>query len=288
MLWIDAICQQALSAELIAKLFEAVGDHDESKLWRTRYEEKKQVVQSLYWDKQDRFFYDIDCNTHKFYRIKTTASFWPLTAGLATEEQAKAMARAVEDPQTFGGSVPLLSLARDDADFSPNGNYWRGSLWLPTAYAALKGLARYGHHKEAHEAACKILAHMQKTYEEFEPHTIWECYSPTKPAPAVNEHNDELVRPDFCGWSALGPIAIYIEFVLGFHRVDAFGGVVEWEKPAGMRGRIGVRNLRFGEVVTHIEAEGERCRVRSNKAYTLRICGKDYPIIEGEQHFLID
>ena len=42
-----------------------------------------------------------------------------------------------------------------------------------------------------------------KTYTDFEPHTIWEAYSPTEFKPASNEfEKGELSRPDFCGWSA--------------------------------------------------------------------------------------
>ena len=39
MLWIDAICQQALSANTIADMFKLVGDSANEKLWRERFEE---------------------------------------------------------------------------------------------------------------------------------------------------------------------------------------------------------------------------------------------------------
>ena len=93
--------------------------------------------------------------------------------------------------------------------------------------------------------------------------------SPTRSMPATNEHKGgEFVRRDFCGWSALGPISIYIEFVLGFHHIDAFTKTVDWEKPA-VQGKIGIENLRFGNVVTDIVAENDKCLVTSNAPYTL-------------------
>ena len=52
------------------------------------------------------------------------------------------------DENLFGGVVPFVSLARNDADFVPQGQYWRGGVWLPTAYATLRGLTNYGYHKE--------------------------------------------------------------------------------------------------------------------------------------------
>ena len=281
MLWLDAICQQALSADIISKLFDLVGDKEQSEEWNKKYETKKEIINRLYWDDEDKFYYDIDRNTHEFYKVKTVASYWTMTAGVASEEQAKQLAFYTQDSQTFGGEIPLISLARNDGDYCPTGDYWRGSLWLPTAYAALKGMAKYGLFGEAHIAAHKIFKTMFNTYQNYEPHTIWECYSPEESKPATTVAEKEIVRRDFCGWSALGPISVYIEFVLGFHKIDAFNKTVEWEMPDTFKGKIGINNLRFGDIVTDIEAVNGICKVTSNNPYTLKINGKAYSILAG-------
>jgi len=90
-----------------------------------------------------------------------------------------------------------------------------------------------------------------------------------------------LARPDFCGWSALGPISIYIEFVLGFYSVNAFNKTVKWNKPADIEGEIGIKNLRFGDIVTDITAENNICTVISNEKYTLYINDKEYSVEKG-------
>ncbi len=288
MLWLDAICQQALSAKTISKLFEAVNDSSEADKWNKLHLEKKEIVNRLYFDKEDNFYYDIDCNTHEFYKVMTIASYWTMTSEIATIEQARILAGHLENPDTFGGLVPFVSLSRSDADFNPDGEYWRGSMWPPTAYAALKGLSNYGLFDEARASATRLLEFMQKVYTEFSPHTIWEAYSPTKTEPSFNEfRRSEYVRGDFCGWSALIPISVYIEFILGFHRIDAFKKVVEWAKPDISKGKIGIKNLRFGNIVTDIEAAGNTCKVKSNAAYTLKINDKDYYIQKGENEFII-
>lgn len=282
MLWLDAICQQALSAKRIAALFAIVGDEAERDRWLAKYEEKKAIVNRLYLDGEERFYYDIDRFTHAHCKVATVASYWALTAGIADMETARNMAAHIYNEQTFGGPVPLVSLARNDADFDTDGLYWRGSLWLPTAYAALLGFREYGLLAEAQSAGQRILDHMLKTYETFEPHTIWECYAPNAPRPAtVAEGTGELVRKDFCGWSALGAISVYIEFVLGFHTVNAFENTVDWARPKGFEKAVGIKNLRFGEVVTDIVAEGALCTVVSNAPYTLRIDGKPFAIQIG-------
>lgn len=287
MLWIDAICQQALTAKKISELFMMVDDKKEAEIWKGEYEEKKNIVNDYYWDKKDKFYYDIDCNDYHFIKVPSIASYWTLTAGIATAERAKAMAKYIIDPEKFGGKVPFVSIARNDADFVPEGQYWRGSVWLPTAYATLKGLAEYGYRKEAHDAAKALLEHMYKTYIEYVPHTIWECYSPTEHKPAVQTDRKTIVRPDFCGWSAIGPISMYIEFVLGFRKADAFENAVEWDKPNGIKGKIGIKNLKFGNVITDIIADGNECMVSSNAPYRLTINQKIYEIPCGKTRMIL-
>lgn len=102
----------------------------------------------------------------------TVASFWTMTAGIATSEQADDLIVWLKDPNALGGSVPFPTLARNDADFDPTGKYWRGSVWLPTSYAALKGLAEYGRYDMAHTTGLQLLEHMYRTYTDYEPHTI--------------------------------------------------------------------------------------------------------------------
>ena len=288
MLWVDAICQQALSAKMIAKMFALVNDHENETVWNRRFLEKKKIINDYYWDNEDGFYYDIDCNTHEFYKVMTIASYWALTAGVASSEQANALVQQLENPLTLGGIVPMVSLSRSDSDYQPIGEYWRGSVWLPTAYAALIGMKNYGYYKEAHTASRKLLAHMYKTYAEHSPHTIWECYSPEERKPASNElGSGKYVRKDFCGWSALGPISIYIEFILGFHTIDAFNRIVEWEKPDTIKGKIGIQNLRFGNIVTDIEAFQGKCHVIATEGYILKINGKHFEILPGENEFAL-
>lgn len=286
MYWIDAICQQALSALILEKLYLLVGDTESAKAWNEKHSKKKQIINDLYWDDTDGFYYDIDCNTHEFYKIMSIASYWTMTSETATKERAEKLVQYAQDPKKFGGFIPLISLSRSDNDYDPEGRYWRGGFWLPTAYAALKGFGAYGYYDEAHEAALKIVEHMYRTYKEYDPHTIWECYNPEeyKPATSTGGKNTR-VKKDFCGWSALGPISIYLEYVLGFRKIDTFEKKVYWSKPNEVKGKIGIKNLSFGSVITDIIAVGNECTVVSNETYTLEINGKAFEIQAGKNTF---
>ena len=288
MLWIDAIAQQGLNALEIARLAKLADDEAQYAEWMARYRHFRETINRHYWDERTGFYYDIHAKTHEFMRVMTPASFWPLVAEMATQEQAERMAAELENPETLGGAVPCISLARNDSDFMEDGRYWRGSLWIPTAYVAIKGIGKYGMHTLARSLSRRILQHMSRTFVEFEPHTIWECYNPNRSIPALTcDPVPQLVRRDFCGWSALAPISLLIEDVIGIHSVDAFERRLEWNLPETFRGRIGVTNFRFGDIVTALVCENGVCSISSNRPYSLILNGICHTIPGGESRIAV-
>lgn len=280
-LWVDALAQQALSAECIANMAAAIGEHALAEPWRRRHADKCALLNALYWDETDGFYYDIDATDGTLLRVTTPASFWPLLAGAATPAQAARCAEKIDDPTKLGGDVPWVSVARDDATFDPAGRYWQGSMWLPTAYAGLCALKRYGLFDTARRSAEKLLAHMHRTYTDHTPATIWECYAPIATQPGMNAKNSDIVRPDFCGWSALGPISIFLEYVIGVADCDAFTHTITWHPPQGAPGRVGVRNLRVGDRVIDLVAEGDTATIRTNGPILVKINKALYEIPDG-------
>lgn len=288
MLWIDAIAQQALSALYISRLALLIGENELAEHWKKIYGQLKNTVNENYWDEVDGFYYDIHAETGEFIKVVTPASFWVMLAEIPSQEQAERMCRFLTDPQKLGGHVPCLSLARDDGDFNAeNGEYWRGSLWLPTAYMIIEALDSYGFFDLAADLSGKIISHMNQTFLEYTPHTIWECYAPDKPVPASTcGKPQQTVREDFCGWSALGPISLYIEHVLGFRSADAFRKELFWNPPKNKTGKTGIKNFRFGEIITDIILENGICTVKSNKDYTLNVDGVPFKIHAGKNEAL--
>ena len=282
-LWIDTISQQALSAYYIAKLAEAAGNGEVQAAYLGYYDELKSLINQYYWDETDGIYYDINKTDPLLKdKVKTVASFWPMLALVPDAAQAEALLAHVNSPTSFGGFVDFPSVARDDPDFdNATGAYWRGGLWLPTAYMGIKGLENYGYTARADEAAEKILEQQYQTYKNVSPHTIWETYAPSSNAPSTEYGN--IVRQDFCGWSALGPISLFLENVLGFHHVNAVDKVVEWR--LHQEGRHGVTNFTFGGITTDIVADGGIVTVRSSGDYTLKVNGISMPVGPGVQSY---
>ena len=96
----------------------------------------------------------------------------------------------------------------------------------------------------ADEVARKMISLQYRTWKNFEPHSIWECYSPTEDKPATNKVGG-LARPDFCGWSALGPISMFIENILGVREINVQEMKIVWE-PSSLKTN-GIRNLKMGK-----------------------------------------
>lgn len=253
-LWLDAVAQQALAAECIANIAGLFGDDAEAQRWRDAHRGLGELLNRHYWDEEDGIYYDIlAAAPHAFYKVKTPAAFWPMLAGLCSPEQAERLAAHLCDPEVFGGGVPWPSLARNEPAFDPRGGYWRGGVWLPLAYMGVKALERYGFDDLADRTAETLVRHMFRTWHDYAPPTIWEAYSPTEPRPATHKRPSQSVRPDFCGWSALGPISLMIENVIGI-RCDAQANTVTWRLRRD--GRHGVRNLRFGGVTASLIHNG--------------------------------
>ena len=296
MLWVDAISQQSLSALYISRLAKVAGDGATAREFKNKWKELRGIVNKYYWDDSDGCYYDIvpapsgetasvadvqaSPSAWRTTGILTPASFWPMLAEIPSKAQARRMTEFALRPDKLGGEVPWVTVSRDDPDFDANdGLYWRGSMWLPTAYMGIKALEKYGFQEAADTTAEKVLSWMLRTYCDYEPHTIWECYSPTAPTPSSN--HGKRVRPDFCGWSALGPISLFIENVLGFHDIDASLRTVHWDIRHNCR--LGLNNLTFGDTTTDLlyDPAASTVTIRSNKPYCLILNGKSRRIRAG-------
>jgi hypothetical protein len=94
------------------------------------------------------------------------------------------------------------------------------------------------------------------------------------------------VRDNFCGWSALGPISLFIEDVIGIKEADAFKCELKCDFPQSVKGRAGVENYRFGNIVCSVVATTGKVAVESNGAFTLVADGRRYAVKAGRNEFV--
>ena len=284
--WIDAISQQALSALYISRIAHICDDNKTARQYRREYSRLKKLVNKYYWNEADSCYYDIRMDDLSSTGILTPASFWPMMAEIPAKRQARKMVQYAFAPQRLGGRYPWKSLSAEDPDYYANGGrYWQGAIWLPTAYMGIKALEKYEMFDEANQTAERLLSQMNQTFLNYEPHSIWECYNPTADTPA-NGKKKPVVRKDFCGWSALGPISLFIENVIGIYEVDANNNVVKWNIHHSFE--HGIRRLRFGKIVTDLVYHDGTITVISNAPYTLYVGKRKLNVKSGTSYININ
>jgi hypothetical protein len=140
-----------------------------------------------------------------------------------------------------------------------------------------RGLHLAGEGNLAHSIARRYVDSLVRTYKTFTPATLWECYCPETDRPGLHAYHHHIyARPDFVGWSALGPIAMLIENLIGLD-ADVPSRQVTWS--VRLTEEHGVRNFNLGTLgkadflieKRNSPAEPIHGSVRADQAFTLKL-----------------
>lgn len=255
--------QMAHEAEVLGKMAQTLGLTQDAKAWKAEHAAIGKALNAQLWCEAQRIYAtSLTGGGHNPNKVVT--AFWPLWAGIVPPDRIEALARHLKDPSSFWRHHPIPSLAADSPYFRPPGDYWRGSTWAPTNFAAIKGFDRAGRHDLAVETALRHLRCMMDVLEDTG--HIWENYCSEKST------RGSWSGPDYC-WTALGPIAMLFEVIIGL-QADALNNTLRWQLPA--ESGLGVRNLPFGpatvSAVYHVGGDGKRrIEVDSDRAFTLEV-----------------
>jgi alpha,alpha-trehalase len=140
----------------LERMSEILGLRQDATRWQQRAEERKARVQQYSWDAARGLFFDynLDRGARSSYEYVTT--FYPLWAGLATPEQAQAVARNLSIFERPGG---LAVSIRD------NGVQWDYPYgWAPTNLLAIEGLRRYGFNDDANRISYEFLSMIAENF----------------------------------------------------------------------------------------------------------------------------
>ncbi len=202
---VDFSAQMAFDARRLSEIADLLGKTVESAAWAREADDINAAINRLCWNPRTGFYCDLGFG--KKLPRRHIGMFWTLWSGAAADcSMIRPLVRSLRDPGAFGRPVPVPSLPADDPDYCPWGNYWRGGVWAPTTYMVLRGLREVGEEILAASLAAKIVGVVDRVFEATG--TFWENYSPEFPAYGLP------ARPDFCGWTALIPIAVRREFSL--------------------------------------------------------------------------
>lgn len=268
--WIDYDAIEALSAYYSMELALVAGDEETRQEFKAHYEELKLLINSTMWCKEDGIYWDLD-KDDSFLKVKTVASFWPLWARITDEDQVEKLVSHLNDPHSFNRRHRVPTLSADHPEYKNTGRYWLGSVWAPTNHMIVKGLSANNRHQLARDIVCNHLDNMSAVFKDTG--TVWENYSPETEEPG------NPAKPDFVGWSAVGPIAQLIENYIGI-TPDVPANTIHWNLLSPQE--MGIRNIQFGDFPVEIVCDRRNSiedpvdiTVKTSKSFNLRInCGK--------------
>ena len=124
--------------ETVAKL---IGRTNEAEEWVKRAEARKQSIQEYLWDAQSGFYFDYNLDKKERSSYVYITAYYPLWAGLATQQQAQALVKNLAKLEQPGGLVM--------SPYETEGQWDFPYAWAPTQMIAMEGLRRYGFNKDA-------------------------------------------------------------------------------------------------------------------------------------------
>lgn len=176
-------------------------------------EERRRALLAAAYDSATGFFYDVRWRTGERVADRPTlAAAAPLFFGLATPEQARAVAARFErDFLASGGLVTTLIPSGQQWD-APNG-------WPPLEWIAVQGLCRYGQFAVARAARERWLALNRRTYQATGKMTEkYDVVDPSRPA-----GGGEYPTQDGFGWTNGVALALAAQERIGACREPASG-----------------------------------------------------------------
>ncbi|SFQ80973.1 MGH1-like glycoside hydrolase domain-containing protein [Hymenobacter arizonensis] len=163
----------------------------------------KQALNEHCWSEADGFYFDLGYGQpiRRFH----VGMYWALLAECVPANRLNKFVAHLTDPKKFGRPVPVPSLAADEPEYKAYGDYWLGGVWAPTTYMVLRGLQHVGKAELAQQLAQRFYGVVAQVFQSSG--TFWENY-----APEFASYGNPA-KPDFCGWTAIVPIAIWREFI---------------------------------------------------------------------------
>lgn len=155
----DPVCLNSLLYAMekqTAEILRAIGRSAEAPAWEARARDRAQRINRLMWDERDGLYYDYDFVHKQVRRYPFLTTFYPLWAGIASQDQA---ARVVKNLKVFERAGGL------ETSTTVSGSQWDAPFgWAPLELLAVEGMRRYGFTADADRVAQEFLALVRDQY----------------------------------------------------------------------------------------------------------------------------
>ena len=201
--YVDFSSQMAMYTLQLKEIATTISMTQDVAYYETIHAKIKNALNENCWSDKDGFYYDLGFGEQ--IPRRHIGMYWALLGKVVPEERLQSFISHLKDPNEFYRKTPLPALSAADPDYVGWGDYWLGGVWAPTVYMVLKGLSVYGQEGLAQDLATKVYNNVAAVFEATD--TFWENYAPDLVSYGMP------AKKDFCGWTALIPIAIYKEYI---------------------------------------------------------------------------
>ena len=276
---LDLSCQMALNAHHLSLMAAELGRDGAAAAFAEEHSELGHAINALLWRDDMRWY--AECQGAQPPRLtagaqasavdssdvahKSVAGLWPLLAGVAPPERAAEVIAHLTDPRQFWRPTPApaVSAQSDGCDDAPDGS-WGGAVRPAANYLVVRALLQAGRPGLAKTVALEYLRSL--SVQARERGALYAHCSP--------ERDWGAGKPDATGLSALEPVAMLIEAVLGL-RADARANALVWAPR--LSARHGIEKLPLGDrtvsVVCAARGPGRdyAIRTQADQPFALRV-----------------
>jgi len=293
---VDFNAQLAVSALYMSAIGDILNDKELSFRYKRLYFSLKTRINSMMWDPQEQFYFDLDIK-EKRVKKKHIGAYWTLLAEIPNEERGDGFIAHLTDVNSFGSENPFPTIALDDPDFSEEGNGFQGSVIPFNTYMVVKGLEQYGRFEFGRECAIR---HLYFILDTLHPNTeengeVWEAYLPSKEGAATSGGIVDFPKKRFLPMVGLITITLMIEDIIGLS-ISLPRKTVDWTMAT--LEVMGIEKLSLKRnmitILSNKQPRGWEIRLESEKLYyfTVEILAdkkkKTLPIPSGKCSMLID
>ena len=150
----------------LADMANLLGRSDEHATWRQRAEMRKAAINKYFWNAQAGMFFDYDFLHDRQSNYYYATAFYPLWAGLATQDQAQAVEHNLSLFEHDGGIAMSDRITGMQWDL-PYG-------WAPLQLLPVEGLRRYGFNADADRVSQEFVSDVYDNFKRDQ--TIREKY----------------------------------------------------------------------------------------------------------------
>ena len=286
----------AVFALYMSYIGDILNDKELAFRYKRIYFSVKTRINSMMWDGDDKFYYDLDADKNRI-KNKHIGAFWTLLAEIPNDEYALFLIDSLKNDKEFGTENPFPTVPVSSKYFSESGDGYKGGVVPFLTYIIIKGLMNYGAFIFARECAIR---HMYFILDTLHPDAekqddVWEIYKPVSEGPAVVIDGTIENRRRYLPMVGLVTITLVIENIIGLD-ISLPRKTVNWTMQS--LEEMGIEDLSLKKnsitILSNKNVRGWEIRLESEKLYyfTIHILDEDkkktLPIPSGKCSMLID